>query len=466
MKLNDSRGLPVSTTSSAALDKYELAVKEALGYIGNPLATLDEALAEDPDFAAAHALRADLAVMSSEKGALPLIRESLEAFDRLGDRATERERGHAAAARAWLEGDFNRSSHLYAAIAIEHPRDITAIQAAHLIDFYLGDSILLRDHVTQALPYWDHDVPGYGYLLGMHAFGLEETGNYARAEDVGRHALALNARDPWAVHAVQHVFEMQGRIHDGVEWLNATSANWADSALAFHNWWHLALHQLELGDIPAALDVYDRLVHPRETAVALELVDASQLLARIALRGGTVGERWQALADCWSKTAEGGFYVFNDLHALLAYAFAGRDHDARRTLQALETSAAGNGTNAANVRAVGLAVGYAIVAMAAGRPAEAVERLMPVRSKSYRIGGSHAQRDLVQLTVVGAALAAGNGRLARALAAERTEQKPASPHNWRLTARALEAQGATAEARQASEHAELRRRAQLRRNAA
>ena len=135
-------------------------------------------------------------------------------------------------------------------------------------------------------------------------------------------------------------------------------------------------------------------------------------------------------------------------------------------LQALETSAAGNGTNAANVRAVGLAVGYAIVAMAAGRPAEAVERLMPVRSKAYRIGGSHAQRDLVQLTVVGAALASGNGRLARALAAERTEQKPASPHNWRLTARALEAQGATVEARQASEHAELRRRAQIRRHAA
>jgi hypothetical protein len=107
-----------------------------------------------------------------------------------------------------------------------------------------------------------------------------------------------------------------------------------------------------------------------------------------------------------------------------------------------------------------------IVAMAAGRPAEAVERLMPVRSRSYRIGGSHAQRELVQLTVIGAALAARNGRLARALAAERTEQKPASPHNWRLTARALEAQGATVEARLASEHAELRRRAQIRRHAA
>jgi tetratricopeptide (TPR) repeat protein len=466
MKLMDSHGLPVSTSSNAALEKYELAASQALGYSGNPLATLDEALAEDADFAAAHALRADLAVMSSEQGALSLIQESVAAFERLGDRAAARERAHVRAAEAWAQGQFERAAHRYGAIAVEHPRDLIAIQSAHVIDFNLGDSILLRDHVAQALPYWNDEVPGYGYLLGMYAFGLEETANYARAEDVGRHALSLNPRDPWAVHAVQHVFEMQGRIHDGVDWLSATAPSWSDTALAFHNWWHLALHQLELGDIPAALDIYDRLVHPKESTVALELVDASQLLARIALRGGSVGSRWAELADCWSRTAEGGFYVFNDLHALLAYAFAGREQDTRRLLSTLERSAASGGTNAENLRAVGLPIALAIVAMAAGRPADALEQLMPVRSRAYRIGGSHAQRDLVQLTAVGAALAAGNGRVARAIAAERTGQKPASPHNWRLTARALELQGAPLDARQASEHAELRRRAQFRRNAA
>jgi hypothetical protein len=466
MTLTDSQGLALGTRNIAALEKYELAMRQALGYSGNPLATIDESLAEDPDFAAAHAFRADLAVMSSEQGALPIIRASLAALERLGDRASARERAHGAAAKAWLEGRFDQAAHLYGAAAIEQPRDLVAIQAAHVIDFNLGDSLMLRDRVAQALPYWNQDVPGYGYLLGMYAFGLEETGNFGRAEDVGRHALALDARDPWAVHAVQHVFETQGRIHDGIEWLNATAPNWADSALSFHNWWHLALHQLELGDIPAALDVYDRLVHPKETAVALELVDASQLLARIALRGGTVGTRWQALADCWAQTEEGGFYVFNDLHALLAYAFAGREQPLRKMLDAFERAAAGTGTNAENVRAAGLPLARAIVAMAAGRPAEALEGLLPMRSRAFRIGGSHAQRDLVQLTAVGAALASGNGRLARALAAERTEQKPTSPHNWRLTARALEAQGASTEARKASEHAELRRRAQLRRHAA
>ncbi len=466
MRLNDSRGLPVSTESAAALERYELATSETLGYFGNPLETLDAALVADPDFAMAHALRADLAVMSSEKGALPLIEASVAAMERLGDHATPREQAHVAAARAWSQGRFEHAAHLYGAIAVEQPRDLVAIQAAHIIDFYLGDSILLRDHVAHALPYWNAELPGYGFLLGMHAFGLEETANYQRAEDVGRHALSLNPRDPWAVHAVQHVFEMQGRVHDGVEWLNATSPNWADSALAFHNWWHLALHQLEFGDIPAALDTYDRLVHPKSTALALELVDASQLLARIQLRGGSVGTRWAELADCWSQTAEGGFYVFNDLHALLAYAFAGREQDTNRMLSALERNASSVGTNAENVRAVGLPVALAIVAMAANRPADALERLLPVRSRSYRIGGSHAQRDLVQLTVIGAALAAGNGRVARALAAERTELKPVSPHNWRLTARSLELQGDAAGARKASEHAELRRRAQLRKHAA
>jgi tetratricopeptide (TPR) repeat protein len=466
MKLTDSRGLPLSTNSVAALDKYELAVNQALGYFGNPLATLDEALAEDPDFAMAHALRADLAVMSSEQGALPLIADSVAAFERLGDRATAREQAHVRAAEAWAQGRFERAAHLYGMIAIEYPRDLVAIQAAHVTDFNLGDSIMLRDHVAQALPHWNADVPGYGYLLGMHAFGLEETGNYVRAEDVGRHALDINPRDPWAVHAVQHVLEMQGRIRDGIEWLNVTSPNWADTALSFHNWWHLALHQLELGDIPSALDLYDRLVHPKQSVVALELVDASQLLARIQLRGGAVGARWAELADCWSQVGEGGFYVFNDLHALVACAFAGREQDTRRMLATLERSAAGGGTNAENLRAVGLPIALAVVAMAAGRPGEALEQLLPVRSRSYRIGGSHAQRDLVQLTTIGAALAAGNGRVARALAAERTEQKPASPHNWRLTARALEAQGLAVEARKASEHAELRRLAQFRRSAA
>ena len=145
---------------------------------------------------------------------------------------------------------------------------------------------------------------------------------------------------------MQHVFEMQGRVHDGVEWLNATSSKWADSALSFHNWWHLALHYLELEDTSAALDLYDRLIHPKESVVALELVDASQLLWRIALRGGDVGTRWQELSDCWARPAEGGFYVFNDVHALMAHAQAGRDQPMRQLLATMVARAGNADPNA------------------------------------------------------------------------------------------------------------------------
>jgi hypothetical protein len=465
MSLTDSRGLAVSTRSAAALDHYERAVAETHGYFGNPLATLDEALAEDPDFAMAHALRADLSVMSSEQGALPLIQASVEAIARIGARANARERSHVAAAEAWMQRRFDRALALYGDIAIEHPRDLVALQTAHVCDFYLGESSMLRDRPAQVLPHWNADVPGYGYLLGLYAFGLEETASYSRAEDVGRRALDLNARDPWAVHAVQHVFEMQGRVHDGVQWLNGTSPNWADSALSFHNWWHLAVHHLELEDTVAALDLYDRVIHPKESVIALELVDASQLLWRIALRGGDVGARWQELADCWARPAEGGFYAFNDVHALMAYAQAGREQPMRQLLATLVARAGDADPNGVNTRDVGLPLARAIVAMVEGRHAEAVSLLMPIRSRTNRIGGSHAQRDLVQLTCIEAALRDGNGRLARALASERTEQKPASPFNWRLTARALDAAGESAAAQSAHEHAELRRRAQLRRAA-
>jgi len=466
MSLTDSRGLAVSTRNGAALELYERAVAETHGYCGNPLVTLDEALAEDPDFAMAHALRADLAVMSTEQGALPIVQASVDAIERIGARANPRERAHVAAARAWMNGRFDEAVKLYGDVAIEHPRDLVAIQTAHVCDFNLGDSMMLRDRPAQVLPHWNANVPGFGYLLGMHAFGLEETANYSRAEDIGRRALDLNARDPWAVHAVQHVFEMQGRIHDGMQWLQATSPTWSDSALSYHNWWHLALHHLELGDFASALDVYDRLVHPKPTAVALELVDASQLLWRVTLRGFDVGERWQELADCWARQAEGGYYVFNDVHALMAYASAGRDDQVRGILATLMQRANDPDTNGHNTREVGLPLARAIIAVAEGRNAEAAELLLPIRSKASRMGGSHAQRDIVQLSCIEAILRSGNGQFARALASERIEQKPASPFNWQLAARAMNAKGDFAAAKAARDHAELRRRAQLRRSAA
>ena len=454
MGLKDSRGVPVSTADRESLEGYERAAGLLHGYFNDPLAAIDATLARDPSFVLGHCLRAALMLTATDKAAVPALRQSVEAGEALWDAANERERGHLRAARAWLEGDFQRAVALYGDVLVDHPRDLLALQIAHVGDFFLGQSSLLRDRVARVLPDWDEAVPGFGYVLGMHAFGLEEMGDYTQAEERGRRATALGARDPWAIHAVAHVMEMQGRLEDGIAWLGNSTADWSEeNGFAFHNWWHLALFHLDRGEIDRVLELYDRRIRPARSELPLEMLDATALLWRLHLRGADVGPRWRELADAWAAKAEDAYYVFNDMHAMMAFVADARPEAADALLAALAGCAAAGGTNAMMVGEVGLPVCRAIHAFGRGGFDQAVDLLMPVRAIAHRFGGSHAQRDVLSLTLIEAALRAGRGRLARALAAERTALKPGSPFNWRLAARADELAGDAAGAAAARQRA-------------
>jgi hypothetical protein len=152
------------------------------------------------------------------------------------------------------------------------------------------------------------------------------------------------------------------------------------------------------------------------------------------------GARWQALADDWTAMGGAGHYAFNDVHALLAQLGAGRLRDAEETLASMERHLASGGSNAVVTREVGLPLGRALLDFARGRYRACTEGLLAIRSIAHRFGGSHAQRDVVHLTLVEAALRSGQGALARALVAERLDLKPASPFNRLLASRAREAE--------------------------
>lgn len=442
MSLGDVRGMPVSTKNHDSLDRYEEAEELFLSYFADPLAVIEAALSDDPGFVMGHCFRAGLMVVGSEKAALAPLEESVKAGEALWDDANERERGHIAAARAWLDGDFATSIRLYGEILHDYPRDTLAMQIAHIGDFLLGQSTMLRDRVARILPQWDETIPGYGYLLGMHAFGLEETNDFAAAEIAGRRAVDANPRDPWAIHAVAHVMEMQGRLADGIRWMDQRTDDWApENMFAYHNWWHLALFHLDLGETDRVLQLYDTQVHPAPTEVALELLDASSLLWRLHLRGVDVGNRWLEIADTWEAIPEGGFYAFNDLHAMMAFVAAGRDNAARELLKQVETSARGANTNAMMSREVALPLCRAVAAFGGGDYAKCVGLIESVRPHTNRFGGSNAQRDVIGLTQVEAALRGDLTSTARSLAAERTNYKPSSPFNWQLTARVLSLSG-------------------------
>ncbi len=442
MTKTDQRGIEFSSGSAAAQRAYGDALEALNNYFGDPVALIDAALKDEPDFVAGHCLRAGVLAMSTQKSFEGELRASVEAAERLAGRANERERGHIRAARAWLDGDFAGATELWGAVAIALPRDLLAIQLAHLGDFYHGASIMLRDRVARVLPAWDDKVPGCGYVLGMYAFGLEEMGDYEQAEETGRRAVEMNARDVWAIHAVAHVHEMQARLAEGMHWLESRAAGWAPgNAFAFHLWWHLALYRLEVGDCDGALEIYDTRIMPKPATLALEMVDASALLWRLRLREAALGARWRTLADSWAPMAEDGYYAFNDCHAQMAFASDGRESTVERLLTTMRRRAAGSGTNARMTADVGLPVAEAFEAFARGYDAEAIRLLMPMRAIAGRFGGSHAQRDVLNLTVLEAALRSGNAPLARALAAERVALKPMSPLAWQLAARAARLAG-------------------------
>ena len=437
MAHTDARGLAVSTQHARSVERYEAALALLNGYYADPLAEIDAALEDDPAFAMGHAFRAGLMVTAGDGTAAPLLRQSVEAGEALYAQANDRERRHIAAARAWLDGRFDQALRQYGDLVMDYPHDLLAIQVAHLCDFLLGQSSMLRDRIGQVLPHWDTHTPGYSYLLGMQAFGFEETQLYDRAEATGHRALDINRRDPWAVHAVAHVMEMQGRTDDGVAWLDSRRDDWAsDNMFAVHNWWHLALFHLEAGHTEEVLALFERYIARPLPAIALDLIDASAMLWRLHLRGVEVGQRWQPVADDWLGRGAAGYYAFNDVHAIMASLGAGRPDGAAALRAALDTAAQGEGTNAAMARDVGLPVADALIAFERGEFAQTIELLLPVRLIAHRFGGSHAQRDIIGLTLIEAAIRDGRASLAGALTAERAALKPMSPSLQILVRRA------------------------------
>jgi tetratricopeptide (TPR) repeat protein len=441
MTIRDSLGNPVTGASAASLAHYDRALHQFQCSIEDPIASIDAALAESPGFVMGHAMRGYLSLLGTEPGALPAARESYAKAAKLP--ANAREKGHVAAVGHLVEGRWADASRALEDVTIDHPTDVLALQAGHLIDFYRAESRMLRDRIARAMPAWSAGMPCYHAVLGMYAFGLEETGDYARAESLGRKGVELEPRDGWSQHAVAHVLEMQGRQKDGIAWMRANPDAWTrDSFFCVHNWWHLALYHLDLGEIDEVLALFDGPIHGKRSTAVLDMIDASALLWRLMLRGVDVGDRWNAVADGWAPIATAGNYAFNDAHAMMAFVGAGRTKEAEAVLAAQAKAMKGTGDNVLFTRDVGHPLAKAIKAFGAGRFAEVVALLRPVRNIAARFGGSHAQRDLIDQTLIEAALRGGEAGLARALAAERLAVKPTSPANRLLVERAATARKA------------------------
>jgi tetratricopeptide (TPR) repeat protein len=443
------------TGTSATIELYDQAIDRFLRFHPDVVELAGQLTADHGSAPMALALMAYLHLMSTDADDLPTARASWEALSQLD--ANEREHAHAAAIGAWLEGDWNGASARLDQLLCSWPTDLLALMIGHQLDFFLGDAQNLRDRPSRTLRELDRHDPHAEFVRGMTAFGLEEAGHYGQALEAGLAAVAANPDDVWGIHAVVHTYEMQGRVDEGIRFLNGDGTRWESGNLfTAHNWWHLALYQLEAGHPESSLAIYDAEIHHGESAgVPIEMLDGSALLWRLMLDGAETGDRFAVLASAWEPKLRGSpWYAFNDLHGIMAMAGAGRHKEVNTILTDRERwLATASGSNARMTSEIGLPAGRAISAFIDERYDDVIEELWPIRRTLAGFGGSHAQRDALQRTLLEAALRSGRYELARALTSERLGVRGTSVYGWTQRARALRGLGDPTGAAEAEQRA-------------
>ena len=433
---HDARGLALSTDSDAAAAAFDHAIAGYLTYRADLPARMQALLAADPGFALAHCLQGYLTMLAYKQSLVPAARAAEQKARALP--ATARERTHIDALSAWIDGDLDRAIAAWEAILRDHPLDVLAFRLAHFVNFWLGRPQDMVASVERVMPAWSEQFPGFSSMLACRCFAQEEAGNYLAAEPAGRRAIELDPSDLWAAHAVAHVLEMQGRRSEGIQWLTTLAPNWqGGNNLQHHLWWHCALFRLEQGDTGAVLELYDtrfrNLAAPLTIAqpdVYIDVQNAAAMLFRLERLGVDVGDRWTELADKAEARIGDCLSAFTLPHWMMALVATKRFAAADRMVTAMREFANGAGTTQAIVRDYALPIAEALVARGQGNHADAVAAMRPALGGMFRLGGSHAQQDVLEQLFVDAGLKAGLDDDVR-LAVERVAgRRVVPPQRW------------------------------------
>jgi tetratricopeptide (TPR) repeat protein len=425
--LTDRYGQPISTSSQAARDAYVAGADCLLSAAHGDQAQLALAVAADPDFAVAHAALARARfLMADVAGA----RQSAARARELAAKATAREQSHVDALSLAIEGKPIESLAATHAHLAQHPRDAMVASPATGVFGLIGFSgrpgrepeqvaflEMLRPHLAD--DWW---------FQAVYAFALEEVGRLDEALDLIERSMAQNPHNAHGAHIKAHVLYEQGDDRAALGYLDSWLPTYPREGLMHcHISWHVALFALMLGDTERAWQVYEAQVHPGGAwGPALNVAtDAPAFLWRAELAGH---ERrpamWKDVHEYARKSFPKAGVAFVDVHRALAHVAAG-DHDGLAdVVSELEQRVAAGRSPAGDV-VPRLATGLA--AYGRGDWGAAIAALEPALAETVRIGGSRAQRDLIENTLLAAYLKAGRDTDARRLLATHTDRRPSVP---------------------------------------
>jgi tetratricopeptide (TPR) repeat protein len=401
----DQFGNGLSARFDETVHAWRVAVDQLLDFTGDPIATLESVNSSDDSFVLGSVFTTAYRILGGGSPSSAAIVEELARLDQRQDGGTDQERAHITAVRTLVSGEFEMAARQWDDIAIAHPRDLFALKLTHDVCLHIGDDGIRLPSARRAVESaaFDPAERATAVLYANLAFALEEIGEFEEAEHWGRAGLAIEPTDLWARHALAHVYEETERHEDALKLLVPTSGQWTQQTLlANHIWWHVGLRLINHGCIAEALDVLDREL---VSTTAFGLADATSLLWRIELHSApsAASERWNSLANHWSKITERHTCGFLDVHAALAFATQSSPQadDFWRGLEA--SHATGETFNDETFRRVVVPVASAVCSFRQDDLVAAQNAIETIGPSLRRIGGSKVQRDVVTLTAQRAA---------------------------------------------------------------
>ncbi len=441
--MQDIFGQETSLKTAAALESWNGVQMAVLAHSAAAPQHLGALLEAEPEFAMAQAAKGMFLLLLGRSELIPTAHEAYAAAKATEEAALPRERHFIAALGAWLDGRPSAAIAEMEAVLAKHPQDSLAMKMSHAIRFILGDSAGMRRSIERVLPSYDPAHKGRGYLLGCHAFALEETGAYELAEATGRQALWMAPDDAWGLHAVAHVHDMTGNSKAGLDWLSGREEAWAHcNNFRYHVWWHKALMHLDQGQTDEVLALYDREIRKDKTDDYRDISNATSLLMRLELEGVAIGDRWEELAELCANRTEDGCLIFADLHYLLALVGDNRKADTGKLVKRIHADARrGASESDGRMATPGCSLALGLEAFGEGDYKDAFNHLSHGRSSLQLAGGSHAQRDVFERVTIDAGLRAGRLDAVEAILNDRRTQRGGAEDSFALARRALIAEG-------------------------
>ena len=425
MPLKDRFDLPITCAAAAAVEDYVAAVDLLLSAWPGTEGRLDRALAADPDFALAHIARARLLQMQAR---MSEAKAAAARAQSLADRVTPRERRHIEAITLSINGAAGDALATVRAHAAEYPRDALPLSLALGVFGLLGFSGR-RDHHEAQLALLEELATHWGddwWFLGYLGWAYIETGEVAKGTELVERSLDGNLHNAHAAHQRVHGFFESGDADNGAGFIE----NWLpdyDRAghLHCHLSWHLALFELARGNAERARSIYLDNIRPSvaQAAPMLVLADSASFLWRWRFYdlGPSLDQEWAevaAHARCHFALAS---LAFADVHAALAEAGVSDDEGLQSRVSGLQ-SLVRDGRLPPGEVAPALCTGMA--ALGRGDNAEAARILESTLTDLPRIGGSHAQREVFEDSLIVAYMRTGQPGRAAPLLRARLARRP------------------------------------------